>query len=174
MEGQQLKMFKVFNSNGVGDLINIFGDENIVEFERSNIVGIKYDFNNNKLKYIMQRVPFHMTQQLIITSRLFIEIIEKIGSKGYRINYKLNMDLPKEETNQLNEYIFNISKNHSYDKIRLYKNCITEELNRLEEEYDVEFESVGFNSDGQRIVFMNNGILFANQDSFLEAGEVLC
>jgi hypothetical protein len=172
MVGQQLKMFKLFDRSNFKSLCSIFGENNIVGFCDSDIVGIKYDYDRNKLKNVMQKVPFTITQQFIITSQHFVDIIEKIGSKGYRPNLTLNMDLPLDELEQLNEYIFRISKASSNREN--YKKLIYKEINRLEEEYDVELESVSFTIENNRIVFRNNGILFADEKSFDVAGEVLC
>lgn len=169
---QQLKLFKIFNPNSLGALNRILGENNIVGFKDPNFIGIKYDFDNNKLKYIMQNIPFTLTQQLIITSQHFVDIIEKIGSRGYRVNYTLNMELPEEELSQLNEYIFRISR--FPDETDKCKKEIFNEIIRLEDEYEVEFESVSFNTGGHRVVFRNNGILFANEDSFDIVGELLC
>ncbi|WP_169865205.1 hypothetical protein [Sutcliffiella halmapala] len=169
--GQQLKMFKIFNTESLMSLNNIFGPNNIVGFDKTNIVGIKYDYENNQLKYIMQKVPFTLTQQLIITSQHFVDMIEKIGSKGFRSNIDLNMELPDDEIKQLNEYIFRISKAQT-DK-KLYKELIYDEIIRLEDEFGAEIESVSFTVQNKRIKFKNNGIVFADEDSFEVAGEVL-
>lgn len=171
MVGQQLKMFKVFNPNSLMSLNNIFGENNIIGFDKSNIVGIKYDYENNHLKCIMKKIPFTLTQQLIITSQHFVDIIGNIGSKGLRSNIGLNMEIPDEEMQQLNEYIFKISKPKADKKI--YKELIFDEIIRLEEEYGVEIESVSFTDQNKRILFKNNGIVFADEESLEVAGEVL-
>jgi hypothetical protein len=171
MVGQQVKLFKLYDQESVNSLSNIFGQENIVKFSDSNIVGIKYDYDKNKLKNIMQRAPFTLIQQLIITSHHFVKIIEKIGSKGYRPNITLSMEIPEDEIKQLSEYVYRISKpNFNKD---IYGQLILEEINRLESEYEVELESVSFTSNNERIVLRNNGIVFADEDSFNLAGEVL-
>ncbi|PKF88428.1 hypothetical protein CW306_13775 [Bacillus sp. BA3] len=169
--GQQLKMFKTFDKNSLNSLNSIFGEKNIVGFNNSDLVGIKYDFNENKLKNVMQKIPFSLTQQLIITSQHFTKIIENIGSKGFRPNFKLNMEIPDEELSLLNEYIFKISK--PYINKETYKELIFDEFNRLEEEYDAELESVSFTFNNERIVFRNNGIVFADENLFDVAGELL-
>jgi fructose-1,6-bisphosphatase len=168
---QQLKMFKVFNTDGLMSLNEIFGNKNIVEFKQSNIVGIRYDYEKNKLKYIMQNVPFTLTQQLIITSQHFVDIIEKIGSKGLRSNIRLNMELPDGEIESLKEYMFKIS--HPKADKRLYRDLIFQEITRLEDEFGVEIESVSFTAQNNRVLFKNNGIVFADEDSLEVAGEIL-
>lgn len=172
MVGLQLKMFKLFDSEGIKSLSNIFGEKNIVGFSDSNIVGIKYDFDKNKLQYVMQKIPFTLTQQLIITSQLFIEIIENISSRGYRPYLQFNMELPEEELSQLKGYVFRISKPNVNKELN--KQLIFDEINRIEDEYGAEIESVSFNFDNHRVVFRNNGILFADEDVFDVAGEMLC
>lgn len=169
--GQQLKMFKIFDNNVIKTLNSIFGEKNVIGFN-SNIVGIKYDYSDNGLRIIMKKVPFKFTKQLIITSQHFVEIIGNVGQKGYRSNIKLNMDLPEGELNNLNNYIFKISK-HNVNKEQ-YKLMILYEINRLEEEYEVEIESISFNIKNQRITFRNNGILFADEGPLDVVGEVLC
>ncbi|MCF6409016.1 hypothetical protein [Pseudalkalibacillus salsuginis] len=172
MVEQQLKMFKLFDQKGFSSLSEIFGENNVVEFKNTDIIGIKYDYEKNKLKHVMKKVPFTLTQQFIMTSLHFVEIIENIGSIGCRPNFTINMDLPEEELTQINEYIFKISKPDS-DK-EICKKHIFNEINRLEEEYGVEFESVSFTFENHRIVFRNNGIVFVAEDLFDTAGEMLC
>ncbi|MGF2614202.1 hypothetical protein FZC84_16810 [Rossellomorea vietnamensis] len=171
MVDQQVKLFKLYNQESVKSLSNIFGQDSIVKFNDSNIVGIKYDYDKNKLKNIMQMAPFTLIQQLIITSHHFVNIIEKIGSKGYRPNITLSTEIPEEEMKLLREYIFRISRPNINGK--KYGQLILKEINRLEFEYEVELESVSFTSNNERIVLRNNGIVFANENSFNLAGELL-
>ncbi|EJQ03213.1 hypothetical protein IE3_05584 [Bacillus cereus BAG3X2-1] len=166
---EQIKMLEVFGKSGVNKLYKIFGPDNIVYLPKSSLAGIKYDYNNNKLKYIMEKIPFSHTQQFIVTPNKFVDIILNLCSKGYKPTCKFfHTDIDPHDLDSFNVKMQIMRQNPNIET----KNALLNELYKLEEEYGTFIEALSFFIDNERITIQANGILFSNSTS-LEATDDL-
>ncbi|MCU5120956.1 hypothetical protein OCB76_08705 [Bacillus cereus] len=156
---EQIKMLEVFNKSGLKKLNKIFGPNNVVYLPKSSLAGVKYDYENNKLQYVMDNIPFSHTQQFIITPNKFADIILNLCSKGYKPNCKLfHSDIEPYDLDSFNTKLQLLRQNPCIET----KNALLEELFKLEEEYNTYIESLSFFMNNERVTIQANGILFSN------------
>jgi hypothetical protein len=162
----QMKMFKMFNQKNTKTFNNLFGENNIVCFDRSNIVGVRYDYEHNRLKNIMSFIPFAETQQFMITPEHFVSIYSNIKYNGLRPTLQLNVDLPLEECQEFESILENF-------KLSNFKEKLVEKLIELEEEFNAYPEKISFFYNNHRVTLYSNGIFFGEDDSLEFTDEVL-
>ncbi|PFV38975.1 hypothetical protein [Bacillus cereus] len=156
---EQIKMLEVFGKSGLSKLNKIFGPDNIVYLPKSSLAGIKYDYNNNKLQYIMEKIPFSHTQQFIVTPNKFADIILNLCSKGYKPNCKLfHTEIDLHDLKSFNSKMQLMRQKPNSET----KNALLDELYKLEKEYGTFIEALSFFIGNERITIQANGILFSN------------
>lgn len=167
---RQVKLFQVFNRSVIDNLIRTFGQEKIVRFTDSNIVGINYDYSSNKLSKIMDQIPYGEVQQYIITSSSLLDLIRKASVQGLRPAIYLDVDLGDEEEQEtLDNAVSELKRSPS----EMNFNILKEEISRLEEQYHVFLTAISFYVNNERVRIQSNGILLASDSTLNVADEML-
>ncbi|HFT5902385.1 TPA: hypothetical protein ACGSMF_003511 [Bacillus cereus] len=166
---EQIKIMEIFNKRGLNKLNKIFGPDNIVYLPKSSLAGIKYDYDNNKLQYVMEKIPFSVTQQFIITPNKFADIILNLCKKGYNPNCKFYHTSIDE--NDLENFRIKLKKIRT-EPNQNTKKALLEVLLYLENEYDTFIESITFYSNNERYNIQANGILFSESTSLEITDEI--
>lgn len=164
-EMNQLKVFTIFDDRGKKEFERIFGEQNIVFFQKSNVIGIRYNYGSDKLKNIMPLVPFSVTQQFMITPEHFINIYLNLKKMGKRAFIHMTDELPEDEESEFHTLLNSLKEGN--------KSEILDRLNHLEEEYNVIPKSISFTHQKNRISLNSNGIIFGDDEAYEITDELL-
>ena len=162
----QLKVFKSFSRKESEKLKLRLKSDSVIYFQKNDILGIKYNYEDFKLIDLMSMIPFATMQQFVITPTNLVGVYKLLHQQKFRPTIKYTGEIPHDHKSEL-ENLLKISAINSLSK------DVFESLEYLENEYEIYIEGITFFYKKERISINSNGIIYGNNDAYNFADTLL-
>lgn len=148
-------------------LYDAFGQQNIVSIEE-NKIAIKYDYEKNDYKFIVEKMNEFPVTQNIVTASKFLKLLRESVKTTILIDDIKLLDVFDKENETLKEYInkANYSKQNKFE----YLNQLLEELRWLNYSEGIDIKSMSFRVKSStkpiyiRFTLYDSGILILDDE----------